>query len=39
MAMRNVAKRSDEQRELDHLTFMRVQQTLAQGGTLHPEDQ
>ena len=34
MAMRNVAKRSEEQRDLDHATFLKVQQALAQGLTL-----
>ena len=37
--MRNVAKRSEEQRDLDHAAFLKVQQALAQGLTLHPEDQ
>ena len=39
MAMRNVEKRSEEQRQLDHATFLHVQQTLAKGGTLTPENQ
>jgi deoxyribodipyrimidine photolyase-related protein len=39
MAMRNVAKRSEEQRSLDHQTYLRVQEALANGTILHPEDQ
>jgi deoxyribodipyrimidine photolyase-related protein len=38
MAMRNVEKRSEEQRQLDHATFLHVQQTLAKGGKLTPEN-
>jgi len=39
MAMRNVAKRSDEQRHLDHQTFLMVQDALANGRTLRPDEQ
>jgi deoxyribodipyrimidine photolyase-like uncharacterized protein len=39
MAMKNVAKRSDEQRSLDHQTFLMVQDALANGRTLRPDEQ
>ena len=39
MAMRNVAKRSEEMKRVDHQTFLRVQQALASGHTLRPEEQ
>ena len=39
MAMKNVAKRSDEQRHLDHQTFLNVQDALGNGRTLRPDEQ
>ena len=39
MAMRNVAKRSEEMKRVDHQTFVRVQEALANGQTLRPGEQ
>ena len=37
MTLRNVQRRSPEERALDAATFEHVKQVLAQGKTLHPE--
>ena len=39
MAMRNVAKRSEEMKGVDHRTFLRVQEALTNGQTLRPDEQ
>ena len=39
MALRNVAKRSEEMKQIDHLTFLKVQDALANGRTLRPDEQ
>lgn len=39
MALRNVAKRSEEMKQLDHQTFLNVQDALANGRTLRPDEQ
>jgi len=37
--MRNVAKRSEEMKRVDHRTFLRVQEALTNGQTLRPDEQ
>lgn len=37
MTLRNVQRRSPEERALDAATFQHVKQVLAEGGTLRPE--
>lgn len=39
MPMRNLSRRNAEQQHIDHQTYLRVQQALNQGETLHPNDQ
>ena len=39
MALRNVAKRSEEMKRIDHQTFLKVQDALANGRTLRPDEQ
>lgn len=39
MPMRNLSRRSEEQKRIDHQTYLRVQQALTNGETLHPNDQ
>jgi deoxyribodipyrimidine photolyase-related protein len=39
MALRNVAKRSEEMKQIDHQTFLMVQDALANGRTLRPDEQ
>jgi pyrimidine operon attenuation protein/uracil phosphoribosyltransferase len=39
MALRNVAKRSEEMKQIDHQTFLMVQDALANGSTLRPDAQ